>query len=94
VLRLIRNIAIVAFSIFFWSHCTPKQNSEKAVRSLVYEGMSAQDLERVLGAPSKKDSVSSIYLADEKKTVAVEKWYYDKRTVLIINDTIKDPNVK
>lgn len=92
--KVFRNTAILVFGTFFWSHCIPTPENETEVKPLVYEGMSSQDLERVLGSPSKKDSVSSIYLANEKKTVAVEKWYYDKRTVLVINDTIKDPNVK
>jgi hypothetical protein len=56
--------------------------------------MSSQELESVLGQPNEKDSISSIYLPDQSKTVAVEKWFYDKRVVLIINDTIKVPNVK
>ncbi len=59
---------------------------------MVYEGMAVQDLKQVLGEPISKDSISTIYMADYGKTVVVETWKYDKRLVLIINDTIKNPN--
>lgn len=59
---------------------------------MVYEGMPTSELRLVLGEPLSKDSMSTIYLADFGKTVVVEKWSYNKRDVLVINDTIKNPN--
>ena len=73
--------------------CAPTPDAEK-VRPMVYEGMSVADLREILGEPFAKDSLSTIYMADYGKTVVVEKWSYDKRTVLVINDTIKNPNFK
>lgn len=89
-----KNTIIISIGALLWAQCSNINSEETAVKPLVYEGMSSQELERVLGKPNEKDSVSAIYLADQKKTVAIEKWFYDKRIVLIINDTIKDPNVK
>ena len=53
--------------------------------------MSKNDLIINLGEPISKDSSSKVYDPVSKKMLAVEKWQYDKRTVLLINDTVKDP---
>ena len=73
--------------------CVSCSNSSEKIeeKPLVYEGMSKNDLIINLGEPISKDSSSKVYDPVSKKMLAVEKWQYDKRTVLLINDTVKDP---
>ena len=60
---------------------------------MVYEGMPANELENVLGKPTNIDSSGSVFDANKGKTIKVQKWYYDKRTVVLIDDTVKTPNL-
>jgi hypothetical protein len=60
---------------------------------MVYEGMSAAKLRQVLGEPMKIDSKSEIFNAQSMTKMSLEHWVYEKRTVLLINDTVKNPNL-
>ena len=73
--------------------CISCNNSpeKKEDKPLVYEGMSKKNLIINLGEPISRDSSSKVYDPVSKKMLTVEKWQYDKRTILIINDTVKDP---
>lgn len=71
--------------------CTSEKPQNE--KPLVYEGMSAQELRNNLGEPTSIDSSGQIYDTRYKKKMIVERWRYDKRTVLIINDTVKDSNL-
>jgi len=67
-------------------------DTEKS-KPLVYEGMSAEELENTLGAPISQDSVRYIFEGETMEMLPVEKWTYPKRIVLLINDTVKVPNL-
>lgn len=73
--------------------CTSQPQEEK-IRPMVYEGMAADELRKVLGEPAQIDTLAPLYSADLEQMVDVVKWQYEKRTVIIINDTIKNPNLK
>ena len=60
---------------------------------MVYEGMPAKDLESTLGEPMKVDSTGSVFDANKGRTLKVQKWYYEKRTVVLIDDTVITPNL-
>ncbi len=83
---------ILPIGILFFCSCSEQKNEQK-VQSLIYEGMSKNELILNLGQPTSIDSSSKVYDPVQKKLLEVEKWVYAKRTVLIINDTIKDPNL-
>ncbi len=68
-----------------------KENTQ--VRSMVYEGMPAKDLENILGTPAKIDSSGSVFDANKGKTIKVQKWYYEKRVVVLIDDTVIKPTL-
>lgn len=73
--------------------CTFSEPEKKKERPMVYEGMPIEDLTIVLGTPDSIQSGGSVYNADLSKTQKVEKWYFDTRTVVVIDDTVKTPNM-
>lgn len=60
---------------------------------MVYEGMPVGDLTLTLGSPDSIQAGGTVYNADLSKTQKVEKWYFDARTVVVIDDTVKTPNL-
>ena len=62
-------------------------------RPLVYEGMSATELRNAIGEPNGIDEKNKIFDAESMQKISQEHWIYEKRTVLLINDTVKDPNI-
>jgi hypothetical protein len=70
------------------------EQAQKEPRPLVYEGMPKSELENVLGVPRSIDSTGSVFSAESGKKLKIERWTYEKRTVLIINDTVTQPNIK
>ena len=60
---------------------------------MVYEGMSATELRIAIGEPNEIDEKSKIFDAESMTKISQEHWIYEKRTVLLINDTVKDPNI-
>lgn len=93
--RLRHGIAVFVFlSVgLSCSSCTTKRAEEK-VRPLVYEGMPVKELEDVLGEPERKESEGKVYDANSGKTKTVSHWYYSRRTVTLINDTVVSANSK
>ena len=65
---------------------------KKEERPLVYEGMPKEELEYVLGQPIRVDSLNPIFDGETMKKMPVEKWVFKKRTVILINDSVKNPN--
>ncbi len=59
---------------------------------MVYEGMAKSDLENVLGKPDSIGEVQKIYDPNRGKQKSVVRWYYEKRTVVLIDDTVKVSN--
>lgn len=89
-IRSFLSLAVAVATISSTSCSNPNQQDEKP---LVYEGMSSQELRDKLGDPLSIDSSGKVYDAQHKKKLILEKWEYEKRTVLIINDTVKDSNL-
>jgi len=82
---------IVAAALFLLSSCENQSKEEQ--KPLVYEGMSSQELRMNLGPPLSIDSSGTVFSMELKKKIQVERWKYEKRIVLIINDTVKDSNI-
>lgn len=59
---------------------------------MVYEGMAKSALQEVLGRPDSIGEVQKIYDANRGIQKSVERWYYSKRTVVLIDDTVKVTN--
>lgn len=55
--------------------------------------MSSSELRLVLGEPKKIDSKDEIFDAKSMTKMSLEHWVYEKRIVLLINDTVKNPNL-
>ena len=83
---------LLLLSFILFSCSTSNQESEKQ-KELVYEGMSSQELEDILGNPNSINSRGEIFNAETMTKMSVEEWIYDKRTVLLINDTVKNPKL-
>ncbi|NEN25022.1 hypothetical protein G3O08_16090 [Cryomorpha ignava] len=73
--------------------CNFSEPEKRKKRPMVYEGMPISDLTLALGAPDSIQNGGSVYNADLNKTQKVEKWYFDTRTVVVIDDTVKTPNL-
>lgn len=61
-------------------------------RPMVYEGMPINELRQTLGKPDTIQPGGTVYDANTESTKKVEKWVYEKRTVVVIDDTVKSPN--
>lgn len=82
-------------AVLLLTACGPgKEQRESAARPMVYEGMPAAHLREVIGDPASIEPGGSVYDANTGKTKKVEKWHYDKRIVVIIDDTVKTPNLE
>ena len=81
-------ICIISFQA-----CNSAAPDKKKERPMVYEGMPISDLTLTLGTPDSIQTGGSVYNADLSKTQKVEKWYFDTRTVVVIDDTVKTPNL-
>ncbi len=88
--------AITSFTLIFVCAalvaCQTENPSEEQ-RPLVYEGMPADDLRETLGKPDTIEPGGTVYDANTESTKKVEKWVYTKRTVVVIDDTVKSPNI-
>ncbi len=89
-LTMPERFASILIAIVFWS-CNTAQN-EKPARELVFEGMSKKELRIVLGEPLEIDSSGVIYDVLKNKKIKIDRWKYDQRTVVLINDTVSSAN--
>jgi hypothetical protein len=64
------------------------------VRPMIYEGMPKSELRKVLGEPQKIDSSGSVFDVNRNSKAVLEKWIYESRTVVLLNDTVKSANVE
>lgn len=78
------------FLIALMAACSPSEPRKE--KPLVYEGMSKAELEQVLGLPNLQDTLGHMLDVNTNGKIFLERWSYDKRTVLIINDTVKNPD--
>lgn len=91
--KYIYSISLLAIGVVFYN-CGGNNADTKNLRPMVYEGMPINDLSITLGKPDSIEPGGTIYNADYNKTQKVVKWYYDERTVVIIDDTVKTPNLE
>ncbi len=80
--------------IFTISGCDRGDSVKQPKKPLIYEGMPSSELTLTLGQPDSVQQGGTVYNADLNKTQNVEKWYYETRTVVLIDDTIKMPSLK
>lgn len=91
--RILRN-GFLFFSITLFVACQSGGKKEAEIRPLIYEGMPKGELVEILGQPDSVLSGGTVYNADYNKSFPIEKWYYKTRTVMIINDSVKTPQLK
>jgi len=65
---------------------------EEKAKPMVYEGMGLMELETVLGRPDSIVAGGTVYDVEAGKKKSLERWHYTKRTVVVIDDTVKVPN--
>ncbi len=85
---------LAALLILTTLSCGSGDSKETKQRALVYEGMPKTELLKVLGSPNRIDSTGKIFQTETNEMLTLERWFYDKRTVVVLNDTVKTPNVK
>jgi len=73
--------------------CDSSDSENVSERPLVYEGMSKAELQSVLGEPLKIEIKPEIFDGQTMKRLTLEHWEYKKRTVVLINDTVKNANL-
>lgn len=95
-MRQIKNLRylFLVFILIACVACKPGGKKDADVRPLIYEGMPKDELIEILGQPDSIVSGGSVYNADYNKNFAIYKWYYKTRTVMIINDSVKTPQLK
>ncbi len=92
-LRKLRTVCWILLLSILYSNCG-QSSSPDEVRKLVYEGMSSAELRISMGEPLQIDSTGKVYDVRENKNVRIERWEYELRTVVLINDTVKSANEK
>jgi hypothetical protein len=83
----------VSLVLILLTSCGVSSTKNEESRPLVYEGMSADELRGVLGEPKEIDDKGEIFDAKSMTKMSLQHWIYDKRVVILINDTVKDPNL-
>jgi hypothetical protein len=73
----------------YLSSCSGTEQPSRNEPGLVQEGMSMEDVRRILGDPNHIDSAGVIYNVDTETRQKVSRWHYEKRTIVLINDTVK-----
>lgn len=74
--------------------CSEANSDGENRKTLVYEGMPKSELLNVLGQPNRIDTTGKIYQTRTSEMQTLERWFYEKRIVIVINDSVKNPNVK
>jgi len=82
----------VLFILILLSACNGADKNKP--KALVYEGMPKSELLNVLGQPNRIDTTGKIYQTRTNEMHTLERWFYEKRVVVLINDSVKNPNVK
>ncbi len=90
--NLIYSLSVkISVVVMIWGCGSP---GPEKVRPMVYEGMPKSELRKVLGEPQKIDSSGRIFDVNRNSRTVLEKWIYESRTVVIINDTVKSANIE
>lgn len=90
---MLRPVLQVIAIVFLVVSCGEADSEVNTPQPLVYEGMSASELREVLGEPLEIETKNEIFDAQTMKKMTLEQWVYEKRTVLLINDTVKNPKL-
>lgn len=59
---------------------------------MIYEGMPVNEVEQLLGRPDSISKNGTIYDVEAGKKKSLYRWHYEKRTIVIVEDTVKVPN--
>lgn len=73
--------------------CGTGSSDKREERPMIYEGMPTTELTEVIGEPDSIRSGGTVYNADFNKNQVVKKWYYNTRTIVVIDDTVKTPQL-
>lgn len=73
--------------------CGTSNPEKRRERPMIYEGMPTTELTEVIGQPDSIQSGGTVYNADLNKSQIVKKWYYNARTIVVIDDTVKTPQL-
>lgn len=87
-----RKVVAAVAVLLLTSSCGPSREEEPQAKPMVYEGMPVSELEQVLGRPDSVSKGGTIYDVEAGKKKFLHRWHYKKRTVVIIEDTVKVPN--
>ncbi|MCZ4408284.1 hypothetical protein O3Q51_05660 [Cryomorphaceae bacterium 1068] len=90
---MLKSTIKISLALFLFISCAESSTKREEPRPLVYEGMSADELRGVLGEPKEIDDRGEIFDAQSMTKMSLQHWIYDKRVVILINDTVKDPNL-
>ncbi len=83
---------LIPIILFLIVSCSDSEIKAEKQRPLVYEGMSSAELIDVLGEPLEIDTSGFVFDARTMKKGPVIRYRFEKRAVLLINDTVKNPN--
>jgi len=81
----------IGFILF--TSCGESGTKNSKPQPLVHEGMSAAELRSTLGEPLKIEVKNQIFDAQSMTKMSLEHWVYEKRVVILINDTVKNTNL-
>jgi hypothetical protein len=90
---MLKSVFKISIAFFIFTSCQESTSQDIKPQSLVHEGMSATELRAVLGEPKEINTKNEIFDAQSMTKMSLEQWVYEKRTVLLINDTVKNPNL-
>jgi|SRR5690554_3341063 len=85
-------ISFVLFAVAI-AGCASSGPEKRKERPMIYEGMPTTELTEVIGEPDSIQSGGTVYNADINKSQVVKKWYYNTRTIVVIDDTVKTPQL-
>jgi hypothetical protein len=72
--------------------CSQPEAATQESQQLVREGMSLKDVQQVLGTPDSLSKPQTIFNVESKGKINLQRLYYSKRVVVLINDTVKVSN--
>lgn len=87
--------AVIWFFVPLLCACDSSENDGRkggTTKQMVHEGMPAGSLRNVLGEPDSTVKGGTVYDVEMGVKKSVERWHYPKRTVVLIDDTVKVPN--
>jgi len=88
-----QRFGIIFFMAIGMISCNVGAPEKQRERPMIYEGMPTTELTQLLGEPDSIQSGGMVYNANFDKNLVVKKWYYNTRTIVVIDDTVKTPQL-